>query len=471
MSPSEAPDRPRLREDKAALTSTWSRSVGKRAIIIIDDDWVSMEEAHNSTELAFSDGLFAVFLSASEWPLTRGVGYFSLPSRRTQADLDILIGQVSAWLNSLCQDISTLSLYFLVDYYYGVEARTMVGDYVCQAVIDKWSSSSVAFLSVSGQGTAGQLDMKTPLIRKDVGEGRIKVFDKSEVKREFKDPAKTRLPLALRTFLGHDTNARASQWTLDEWRGIRTEAWKSCLKTYEMHKAGGGKHITNPFWAHHLPDGNDCWSNAPEYQQLRKECERNLQIDLARCYLDLEQFPLSQWEKECTTAPTWERPPLRAIAQFTDDAGDLKRLLQLARTDTQTAVNGEKVDGDPEFEVSLELTVKNGYLWLNASCMARGLLELGISLRGAIRKRRDRTAKATVGWKLIEEDAGLVVRISQTLNDTVRLPLPSEATGKVLIAYQWLQKAGATITFDDDGPLFTFGRTKTVMHNRDVVTL
>jgi hypothetical protein len=194
-----------------------SRANGHRVIVLIDDDFLSMENAYLRQEgvAGFAGGLFEVYMACWPLPSTRAIGYWRLPESRNCEQANNLFLDVRAWLQSIGAEGTGIDIYFLIDAYHGpIGAEGLRGDLVYKRCKVEYPSAKCAFLSVIGMAgdmllsvIGGHLQGPTEL-HTDVRSGAIPTFPKTSVVAEF--GTRRQLPPNMRKWLGVDAEFRLS---------------------------------------------------------------------------------------------------------------------------------------------------------------------------------------------------------------------------------------------------------------------
>lgn len=248
-----------------------------------------------------------------------------------------------------------------------------------------------------------------------------------------------------------------------EWNRLRQAMWKTCERLGCNSRSSG-----DPFWAHHLPGGGPSpWINPPEHaliapwtDQLVTAAAENLTMasrqqgrDIQRLVLD---WPPHEWTvvgasgfEECFC---W-MPPIRALAQFDEEAEDLTKLFERLQTAAEKLKN---------IECRLLFDdIKHNYLWFNAPALAHCLFIFIRGLSSDISNKnkeyvfdKQNCTGATVRWEFFErqddDSISFIVRVQQILRYPKRdkallLPQRDSATKKILAAYQRLESIGARL--------------------------
>jgi hypothetical protein len=211
---------------------------------------------------------------------------------------------------------------------------------------------------------------------------------------------------------------------------------------------------------------------------------------------EVATFPKYGWDSDIRDGiPGWERPPIRALAQTTNPGRDLTVAFYLASKDVR------EISGEPKIHFASSLSVrqysiKRDYLWFNASALMRGLYRLAHSFRHEIIKaqagnkddswgslpeyflegdsNRVQCTGGRIFWDISEfdegEKRGLRIRVTQYLlgwavaagmgfpgneespcliTHKHRFPEEEIATKKVISAYEYFGRSGASINVDD----------------------
>ncbi len=456
--------------ERRGKSLVWSRDTGSRVIVIIDDEFL---QVLNPRRPVRATGLRPVFEYMSQLPDTRAVGYFFLPDN-DQHMKERLYPDIEGWLKEVG---GTQRLYFLVDVYHGHDAsdeRSAFGVNVLKYFRTCFPGSKFAYLNTGG-APARLLDVGFP----------VRSILKGDVAQAYGLDSPTLPKLMLEFFDVDRPSPTASTIDAATWKKLRATAAKVCrLINVEsrLHDAGdaGGW-----MWAHHLPHGGDWWGTLvpEERQRLWTDQLREALYSVAPA---ADQFPDYTWELEADNgAAGWERPPIRALAQFDEYGRDLSAAFHLLKNEVGSIIKNDvtilfasSLSANPE-------SLSRDYLWFNMSALARGLFILAHSFRGEVNKAHDEREKQRIGlqlpcigarlfWHITEMDdaehKGLQIRIHQYLlgwnknkeKDKPcfqRLDYPFlseyEATGQVKKAYEYFRLSGAKIDVQDQTLLLT----------------
>jgi hypothetical protein len=451
----------------------WSRDSGSRVLVIVDDDFHHVAGPKPfPARLPESQGLFAVFRHASDLDDTRAVGFFRLPSVEEMFFTELL-PNVQDWLDDVTN--GETRVYFLIDVFYGKDADIEMGPQIQTQLISRFPNAKFAFLSQTGIPSIEKVS--GPLVNPNVF---VKTLIEGEVKRF------NRLP---RNFLewidAYSLPDRASDWDLQKWRRVRQTARYTC-KTLGDPLAPGDPNCYK--WAHHLNHGGLKWTDSTQRARISPWTER-LRSDLARVAPEVDTFPAWGWDHETKdTVYSWERPPVRALSQFTNPGKDLTTVFYLVSKDVRgISRNDLKIRFATSFTVK-EHPFKHDYLWFNVSALATGLFLLSASFYHEVLKIQEGNTNPTLPdyfgkrvqctggrafWEVAELNdsppLGLRVRVSQYLlgwsvnsdkfvgdenlsclqGHKFRFPSPADSQKTVKKAYESLERCGAKVVVDD----------------------
>jgi hypothetical protein len=439
----------------------WSRESGSNVIIIIDDDYHFVGYPNPfPAKSAYAHGLYATFKHAVELPATRAVGFFHMPQSVSLVK-DRLLPDIESWIAEIGEECQ---FYFLVDVYFGpvADEDMAVGPSVIENLSPSFPHAKFAFLSQAGWGSIGGNSGK--LINHNV-------FIKSKIE-ELANTRQT-LPTELLQWLDAITpQLRASTWELDTWKRVRKESLRIC------RKLGNPSEVGHKYWAHHLPYGGDgyLWTDKDKVHEWTKA----LKEGLTKVAPEIDAFPDHGWQYETEGGVQgWDKPPLRAIAQFDSPGKDLSAAIYLIKKDVRRiALSDTKI----RFASSLTMqpeTLKHDYLWFNVSALAKGLFTLGQSFRGEVNKVVEGTRTlddlpvpcygGRIFWSISEvtegENCGLSIDVHQYLigwsveaelqqwpcfmRAKYALPQPRDAAKAVQEAYDYIERCGAQLAVND----------------------
>jgi hypothetical protein len=471
-------DEYKLRE-RGEWAFVWSREQGHKIIIVVDDayDHVGVDEPYPA-EATDAHGLYAIFLHAREWQDIRAVGYFLLPPSTDLID-GRLLPEVSDWI----QDISSgnVNLYFLIDVYFGPHARKeyALGFPVYERAKSLFANAKFAFLSQAGPGRI-EPDLQN-FVERETASGVLdrleahdtpKVFPKYKVEEE--STSYKKLPSDLLDWFDERRPPdRASNWDVQKWRELRRITRERC----ELlgNKTDGRDPVGHALWAHHLPYGGNRWPHS--YDDRIEGWTNDLRNRLERLAPETKSFPDHGWAFTTEDGvQAWDRPPIRALAQFDNMGRDLMTALYLVKKDVRRLSQG---DLKVRFASSLMIQPPNldqDYLWFNISALANGLYILAQNFYHEVSKIQNEESNPTdlpvpcaggrVFWGLEEFNEkgrlGLRIRVHQILigwsvdsDDsfpclvTHRYPFPDTATKTVKEAYGYLKLSGGSLRTDN----------------------
>jgi hypothetical protein len=428
-------------------------------IVIIDDDFLQVLNPSAST--AHGEGLRPIFEYMSQLPDTRAIGYFSLPDTEGLMEKR-LYPDIQNWLNEVG---GTQQLYFLIDVYFGSDfsdARSAFGVTVMNDFRTRFPGAKFAYFNTAG----------APARLRGAGIP-VRSIRKSEVAEAFSFETPT-LPKILLEYLDVvRTPPQASTVDALRWRKLRRAAAMTCRLIDEESRLHPGASTDGWMWAHHLPNGGKWWGTAipGERQRIWTDQLREACRSVAS---EADGFPDYAWEMETANEiHGWDRPPIRALAQFDKDGEDLSAALYLLKNEvgelfknSVTILFASTLSENPK-------SLSEDYLWFNVSALAKGLFTLAQTFRDevdeAIKNEGSRGLRLPcIGghlfWHITEvdggEDRGLRIRVHQHLLgwnkdkdkgvpcfEKLAYPFPSEvgATGQVEVAYNCLRLSGATI--------------------------
>ncbi|MFQ6113619.1 MAG: hypothetical protein ACE5NG_05960, partial [bacterium] len=237
--------------------------------------------------------------------------------------------------------------------------------------------ASVAFLTIDAQRVTNWI-IKTGNWLPSMPFPIAKTRQAPDPEDELKRPPEQEVRAFVRYFKAHQPK-RASEWSFETWRALRNKAKDIC---YELGNSG----IGHSKWAHHLPFGGHYWTNPGDKNKVEPFTKR-LRNELEMVSPDVEKLPDHYWEAVKTEdIPGWDRPPIRALAQFDGDGKDLTAMLHLLQQD---------INLRPEIQLNIlfpprgqtEYPLKHDFLWFNACALARGLYTLAESFAHEVAKR------------------------------------------------------------------------------------
>lgn len=436
----------------------WGRDSGNRVIVIIDDDFRQVLNAKPVT--AHAQGLRPIFEYMSRLPDTRAVGYFYLPGDEDDMREE-LYPNIQAWLGEVG---GTQQLYFLIDVFFGYDVsdeRSAFGVTVLNYLKPLFPEAQFAYLNTAG-APEELMDPDFP----------ITSIPKNQVAQEFRRVPST-LPKLLLEYLDIDPRPTASTIDAQRWRRLRRKAAGVCRLIDEEAKLHSEADAGGWMWAHHLPHGGKWWGTAisDEQQNLWTARLRGAYRSVAPA---ARAFPDYAWEMDVNNGiHGWERPPIRALAQFDTDGGDLSAALYLLKNEvgelfknSVTILFASTLSENPN-------SLSKDYLWFNVSALAKGLFMLAQTFRDEVDEAiKDGGSKGLslpcIGghlfWHITEvdggEDRGLRIRVHQHLLGwnkdknkgapcfhRLSHPFPSEvgARGQVREAYKYFRLSGARI--------------------------
>jgi hypothetical protein len=436
--------------------------------VIIDDDFLHVggENPYPAT-LASAQGLFATFMHASELDDTRSVGFFLLPPTNELLE-EQLLPDLLAWLKEVSS--GDTRLYFLIDVFYGAGTEYEVGPMVLKRLKPAYPDAKFAFISQAGW--SGLEEPSGPLVKPNVfAKGLI------EVESKFRN----KLPDDLLQWLDAlDRSHRASNWDLPTWRRLR-EAAKAMCESLGNERYGDGDVQGDGLWAHHLPFGGSRWPASSDlYERKIVDWTGTLRRGLLDVAPEIESFPDHGWAFGVEGGvPGWERPPIRALAQFDNMGRDLTTAFYLAEKDVRRISQSEiKV----RFASSLTIepyNLKRDYLWFNVSAIASGLFIIAKNFYDEIREIHEGTSNPTdlpvpcvggrIFWSVQEFDErgklGIRIRVHQNVlgwsvnvdedhpslvTHSYGFPEVDRAKKKMKDAYGCFNQSGATVQVDGE---------------------
>ena len=453
----------------------WQQTTGRRVILVIDDHYSAVYSAEPDLEQVFparepgSYGLYAIFRQATRWPDTRAIGYFWMPTDPDDMK-QILLKNIAGWLAGVISEDS--DRYFLIDIF--DQKMNSAGLQVCEQLKGLYPNANFAFLSQAGTPHWDQVK-KTPFYKANHFDIFSKDdFEKPEAEEGGPKPFGDKI---LSWFDAFENKGDVSSIDAQTWVQLRRIARQACQRIAQ--REGFGARGT---WAHHLPHGGNRWAEKDMHareDELTKELEKEFRTFMRM----FGRFPAHGWLKpsQSIEKKSWALPPLRALAQFTNDGKDLTTAFCLVASDVQQLFNERaSTVGHIHFGCNLLLRpvkLLHDYLWFNVSAVAEGLFTLANTFTDEVAKRLERTSQHPINWPqgclgwIIEEtkeaDAfGLIISVDEYFlewaeapeHPWVRMtnypfPLPQNADKSVSRAYQAIKNAGASIAVHDHGAL------------------
>jgi hypothetical protein len=457
--------------ERTGRSLIWSRDTGNRVIVVIDDDFLQVLNPKPNT--AHAVGLRPVFEYMSQLPDTRAVGYFFLPDTDELMERR-LCPDIQNWLDELA---GTQRLYFLIDVFYGQDVsdeRSAFGVTVLNYLRTRFPGAKFAYFNTAGAPEGAQ-DANFP----------VRSILKSQVAEAFRLEPPTLPKIMLEFFDVDRPSTTASNIDVPTWKRLRAAAAKMCRLIDSESGLHAADDVGGWMWAHHLPHGGEWWGALvpEERQKLWTEQVREACYSVAPA---ADGFPDYAWEIESDNGVFgWERPPIRALAQFDEYGRDLSAAFYLLKNEVGSVIQNDvtilfasTLSENPE-------CLSRDYLWFNVSALARGLFMLAQSFRGEVNKARNDSERGRMGlklpciggrlfWHINEiddaEQKGLQLRIHQYLlgwnknkdKDQPcfqRLAYPfrseDEAVGQVKKAYDYFRRSGAKIDVQDKTLLLT----------------
>ena len=451
----------------------WRRDSGSRVIIVIDDDFLQVLNAKPIT--AHAQGLRPIFEYMSRLPDTRAVGYFLLPGNEEDMEEE-LYPNIRAWLDEVG---GTQRLYFLIDVFFGYDVsdeRSAFGVNVLNYLKPLFAGAQFAYLNTAG-APEELMDPDCP----------ITSIPKNQVAQEFRRVPST-LPKILLEYLDVDSQPTASTIDAQRWRRLRRKAAGACRLIDEEAKLHSKADAGGWMWAHHLPLGGKWWGTAiPDEKQSLWTAQ--LRVACRSVAPAAGAFPDYAWEMDVNNGVHgWERPPIRALAQFDTDGEDMSAALYLLKNEV-----GELFKNSVTILFASTLSedsnsLSRDYLWFNVSALAKGLFTLARTFRdevdeaiknGGSKGLRLPGIGGHLFWRITEvnggEDRGLSIRVHQHLIgwnkdkhkdapnfQRLAYPFPSErqARGQVAEAYHYFRLSGAKIDVQGTTLMLTLRATE-----------
>jgi len=282
----------------------------------------------------------------------------------------------------------------------------------------------------------------------------------------------------------------ASELEVETWNRLRKKAREVCV---ELGRCGDERtRINHGEWAHHLPCGGQKWDSV-EDDRIRR-FTATLRDKLESISPAVEHWPDHCWDDN--SADSWDKPPVRALAQVDSEGKDLSTLLYLLRNDIRS-VPLIKLNAlfAPSGDNRGQYPLRRDYMWFNACALARGLLLLAKGFSHIVSKIRDANGtiaeeyrmfqgvecRGRVFWYITESlsngEPGLRVQIHQDLFGRPQrtekrpliispfdLPSPNIAEKTVATAYRYFYNAGASdpISWHSDGSVVVWIPAKIV---------
>jgi hypothetical protein len=277
---------------------------------------------------------------------------------------------------------------------------------------------------------------------------------------------------------------KASTIDLATWRRLRLAALHQCRLIGTSEALEPEKRPGHPWWAHHLPYGGEAWVGI--LSDERNAWTEQLRNELLNVTPVTASLPNFAWEVETVNgAQAWERPPLRALAQFDSGGRDLSAAFYLLKKDVRLITQNEV---SIRFGSTLTMhpaSLTRDYLWFNVSALAQGLFLLAQCFKGEVIKAGRTEERLRMGlnlpcvggrlfWHVTELDGprekGLRLCIYQYLlgwnreqNETfpcferLKYGFPDEesAEGRLQTAYQYFKRSGARIDVQDRDLILT----------------
>jgi hypothetical protein len=423
-----------------SLSKVWSRPSGTRIIIVVDDHIISVPNHLNSVvahtyRVPAKSMLHEVGVCAARWPDTRAIGYFWMPDT-DDAISNYLVPGISGWVDSLAGQ--GCSVFVLIDFLFGLNERP-VGPNVYRALRGVLSNARFAFMTqAGGMGMGSKQEKDSP----------ANVFEKVELARYYHSEGC--LPLEMMAWLEaaryHPAKTkRASQIAPDQWLKMRRSATASAKELWMANKGT----LNHEFWVWHLPAGG-CESGHPAYG----ECFQAMRRKLVEVENALADFPLYEWNiGPCRSLPSWEQPPVRALAQLSKEARDLSLCLSFGKEWVEEIIGS-----------SLDLKVSgltNDYLWFNAPALVEGLKILAENLSHIARALPDGTGGVVPRGRIVVaieefrevEKMGVRVQIREYIDmpdrDTRGILLPASPSIKLRPAYELFARTGGKVEVTD----------------------
>jgi len=257
-----------------------------------------------------------------------------------------------------------------------------------------------------------------------------------------------------------DLEKCASLWRYEEWRELRSESSRVCKNFAPKGKA-------HKFSAHHLTHGGYDKKEVVQQENLIGQLRKRL---LGTGVSGIRRLPDDTWLEVDSVERAWDRPPVRAIAQFDDGGKDLTAILNLVERDVRRKYNN--------FNLNIKLineNLKHDYLWFNASALAMGLFKLSKSFFGevkdfSINNPNRKLIQLNSNW-LIEEKrkgdrTGFRLEVNQSYvvesdapsdpqfrREYYKIPRKEETEGEVRKAYKFFENTGGEVERKDNGSL------------------
>lgn len=360
----------------------WHNAVaGPRVIVVVDDDitvlsFIDPADPFPKLRDASQLGLEEVFVLASEWPDTRAIGFFPLPSRVEEID-KVLRPMITNWIEEICSpDTADVEIYCLLDVMHSNSAAEMkaMGKEVCRRFFEEPFHISEMPVECT-TGFLSQTGASFEAIKEDpfFAEHSFMEFRKERIAESVKNTKL--LPNTLMKWLGRDVRSCMSEWELEEWQLLRQQIREVC------QEIGNGNDVYSFSWAHHLPHGGE-YSDAPEAKERAEKMTQELRQKLCLFMPLTDTLPDHSWEENGgRQTPSWERPPIRALAQVDSRAcKDLSTLISLVAADVEHIGNIQLVLSD---DLTNTIPKELNFLWFNGSALARGLYQLAEGFFGA----------------------------------------------------------------------------------------
>jgi hypothetical protein len=228
---------------------------------------------------------------------------------------------------------------------------------------------------------------------------------------------------------------RVSDLSKIQYQKLRNALYNCCVEVYQREE------LTSPLFTHHMTDGG---TGEPEkYNSYINELAKLCINDETGLLLNLPEF---RWSEVNAEDPfSFDRPPVRALAQFDKEGKDLSKFLKSLTGEI------ENMDGDSFAFQLITPTLEANYLWFNASAFGYALFKLASGFKDEIGKLAC-TADSTFVVRVFENINGNSIKfmadVTQILYPKVGalrfLPIPKSksSTGKVKQSYETLHKAG-----------------------------